>query len=103
MNRFFRSLDRAFDAIIGPGDVSGPTRLRAIRAVATGGVLYLLYRTPSGEWRSPIIFVAVLGFSTVWALVNELRKLSMRVERLESEARTCQALDAPPTEPLFSN
>jgi hypothetical protein len=103
MNRFFRSLESAFDAIIGPRDVSGSSRLWAIRALAVGGAVYLFYCTPSGAWREPIIGIVVIGFSIVLTLVVELRKLLIRVERLESDAKARQASDAAPAEPLFSN
>jgi hypothetical protein len=103
MNRFFRSLDRALDAIVASGDVPTQRRLWAIRGLATGGVVYAIYLMPIGEWRDPMMVILLLGLLVVFLIASELRKLWMRVERLESEAKTHQASESQPAEPLFSN
>jgi len=103
MNRFFRSLDRAFDAMIGPGDSPGWSRLWAIKALTIGGAVYLVYCTPVGEWSRPIMAIVVIGLGIVLSLVIELKKLLIRVERLESEAEARRVADVHRAETLLSS
>jgi hypothetical protein len=103
MNRFFNSLDRAMDAVINPGDVSIPHRLWAIRCLAVGAAVYLSYCSPSSKWTDPLIASFFFGSLLVLMIVSEIRKLWIRVERLESEAKLRQASDSRPAEALFSN
>ena len=96
MNRFFRSLRRAFD----PVDVESPRRLWAIGLLALAGVAYSFAFSPFGESR-PINLLLFFGSLTIFSLVSELKKLWDRVERLEAELRFRPA--SPPEPPQLVN
>jgi hypothetical protein len=103
MNRFSKSLDRAIDAVVNSSDVPIPRRLWAIRCLAIGAAIYAFYCSPSGNWTQPLTAILFFGSLLVLLIVSEIRKLWIRVERLESEATLRQSAESRQAEAIFSN